>query len=80
MLRAFKKIGGAEKEVSDGSLRHDICATGVGHHERLLIDVGVTTVEYNQSESYFPSSREIKAATQLSKEKLAHPPQKKKRS
>ena len=56
MLRAFKKIGGAEKEVSDGSLRHDICATGVGH-ERLLIDVGVTTVEYNQSESYFPSSQ-----------------------
>ena len=65
LFRAFQKIGGAEKEVSDGPLRHDICATGVGA-DRLLIDVGVTTVKYDR-ELLTPSNQQVQAAIELQK-------------
>ena len=71
LFRAFKKIGGAEKEVLDGSLRHDICATGVGF-DRLLIDVGVPAVKYDQ-EAPVPSDHEIQAAINTQKSQ-PHPP------
>ena len=69
LFLAFQKIGGAEKEVTDGSLRHDICATGVGA-DRLLIDVGVTTVKCDR-ELLTPSDQQVQAAIDLQKK---HPP------
>ena len=64
LFQAFKKAGKAEKEVSDGSLRHDI-STEMGV-DRLLIDVGVTAAKYKR-DPLVPSDQEVQAAIQAHK-------------
>ena len=71
LFRAFRDIGGAEKEVTDGLLRHDICATGVDA-ERLLIDVGVTAVKYDR-ELLFPSEQEVQIAIDTQRARTSPP-------
>ena len=65
VFQAFNKVCRAEKEVPDGSLRHDISATGVGV-DRLLIDVGIPAVKYDR-EALVPSDQEIQAAIHAQK-------------